>query len=67
MVGKKVGVFRRVKDEFGNYEIPYVYYLQKGTIDKIEFTQRFEMATVIIRKGEKLSQPLKIERICIDW
>ena len=67
MVGKKVGVFRRVKDELGNYEIPYVYYLQKGTIDKIEFPWRFEMATVIIRKGEKLSQPLKIERICIDW
>ena len=67
MVGKNVGVFRRVKDELGNYETPYVYYLQKGTIDKIECPWRFDMATVVVRTGEKLSEPIKIQRICIDW
>ena len=67
MVGKEVGVFRRVKDELGNYETPHVYHLQKGTIDKIDFPWRFDMATVVVRTGKKLSSPIKIERICIDW
>lgn len=67
MVGKNVGVFRRAKDEFGNYETPYVHYLQKGTIEEIICPWRFDMAEVVVRTGEELTQPIKIERICIDW
>ena len=67
MVGKNVSIFRRVKDEFGNYETPHVYHLQKGIIEKIKCPWRYDMADIVIQTEDKISQSINITRICIDW
>jgi hypothetical protein len=69
IIGKPVVVFRRKKDEGGNYITPTTYYLQKATIKKFNYLGRFDMAEADIIEtstGEE-TESLRIQRICIDW
>ena len=69
IIGKPVVVFRRKKDEGGNYITPTTYYLQKATIKKFNYLGRFDMAEADIidtSTGEE-TESLRIQRICIDW
>ena len=69
MVGKPVVVFRRKKDEAGEYVTPTTYYLQKATIKKFNCLGRFDMAEadIIETSTGKETKSLRIQRICIDW
>ena len=66
MIGKQVSVFRRCKDESGNYETPYKYYLQKAKLMGLEYTHCLNMATAKV-KTTKGFEPVNITRVCIDW
>jgi len=69
IIGKPVVVFRRKKDEGGNYITPTTYYLQKATIKKFNYLGRFDMAEadIIETSTGKETESLRIQRICIDW
>tara|TARA_Y200000002_G_C22655861_1_gene653436 strand:+ start:72 stop:674 length:603 start_codon:yes stop_codon:yes gene_type:complete len=66
IIGKSIGVFRRYKDESGNYETPYKYYLQKAKLVGLEYTYCLNMATAKV-ETEKGVEPVNITRVCIDW
>lgn len=66
MIGKQIMVFRRFKDESGNYETPYKYYLQKGKLVGLEYTFSLNLATAKV-ETEKGVEPINFTRVCIDW
>ena len=66
MIGKSVLIFRRYKDEKGDYETPYKYYLQKAKIVGLEHTFCLNMANAEIETATG-TEPVKIQRVCIDW
>ena len=67
LIGRKVRIFRRFKTPSGHYEYPNRMYLQKGILMELKDTYSLSQATAIVLCDGEASEPIKIERICIDW
>ena len=67
MIGKKVRIFRRNRTAFGYIEYPNRMYLQEGILMELKDTYSLSQATATVFCDGELSEPIKIERICIDW
>jgi hypothetical protein len=66
MVNKPIFVFRRFKKENGDYETPYVYYLQKATILELYNLDRLDTSDAKI-EYDGSEEMVSLQRICIDW
>ena len=66
IIGKSVLIFRRFKDENGEYELPNEYYLQKTKLVGLQYTFCLNMATAEI-ETDTGKEPVRIQRVCIDW
>ena len=67
LVNKSVLVFRRFKDESGNYEEPWRWHTYNVTLLSFKRTGRLDGAYAIVKNEDGTTEDIAIERICIDW
>lgn len=67
LIDKTALVFRRVKDDNGNYEEPWRWHTYKVIIKSFKDLQRLDSAYVTVENANNSIEDINIQRICIDW